>query len=236
MSKFVSKRTDDSDQKVSQASGRADLPGSHGRNHTLSPAELAQRIECSNSTDRELLALASEVIASGESVRNLVLFGQRHEGLQVANIATAKRAERKRMLRMLLGWFGLREESLATPYRDARMLLTGWVLFYGGALAQHRNGRGVSMPSHGSTEVLRYAGAEHVTRMVGALYPDLATEMRRSERTGLIRAAITSVGASEKRVPWIAITEVWRGIGKGEPNPERWRKDWHEHQHRMNRP
>lgn len=216
-----------SGEKSSSRRVAVDLPGAYSAQYswqiTVSPKQWASLTK----SDQELFWLASEINECAESARDLIL-GE--SDCPPADIETAKSIERARMQRMLLAWFGLRAESEA-PYRDARMLLTSRILHQAGALRSLRDGSGVSPPSLDGEQAILNVGAVHASRVVAALYPALAIAMRDPDRLSQIRAAIASSATSEKKTPWVLIAAVWKGIEKGEPDPERWRKDWYEHQH-----
>lgn len=207
--------------------GTVDLPGAYAAQYSWQLTVPREQWASLDKSDQELLWLASEINECAESARGLVL-GE--SDCVPEDIEAAKCIERRRMRHMLLAWFELRAESEA-PYRDARMLLTARILHQASALRGLRDGSGVSRPSPAAEEEVLNMGAVHVSRVVAALYPALEPAMRDPDRLGQIRAAIASSATSDKRTPWVLIAAVWKGIEKGEPDPERWRKDWYEHQH-----
>jgi hypothetical protein len=199
-------------------------------------------------TDRELLSLADEVVMCAESARNLVLRAdtQKHVA-RSGDVEAAKRRQRRRMERMLLAWRGLRDEN-ATPYRDARMLLTEGILFYGGALRaacesarrgmplftpmgrmRTRGGVVVTVSHAAPGEATQRRYAQSVAAIVARHYPKLAEKMGEADRIERIRAAIESAAKSAKRKPLKLIAAAWDGIEKRSRDPVRWGVDWAEH-------
>ncbi len=215
------------DAKKSNRRVAVDLPGAYASREAWQVTLPFEQRASLAPADRELFWLASEVNNCAESARSLVL-GE--ADVLPADIEAGKGIERRRLQRMLLAWFGLRAESEA-PYRDARMLLTAYVLDQAGFLRSLRDGSLGSRPERSAEEDILSMGAVRASGAVAALYPSLATAMRNTERIAQIRAAIESAATSEKRTPWVLIAAVWSGIEKGAHDPERWRKDWYDHQH-----
>jgi hypothetical protein len=197
--------------------------------------EIADVVPPLTDADRELLALAAQVQQYAESARNLVLRAdtQAHVA-RFGTVEAFKSQELQRMRRMLRAWRGLKDEDGA-PYRDARMLLTGWVLFYAGVI---RNGgelerRGVfARTSPEANEAQLRAKAEQVAGIVAQHYPELAAKMAEPDRIERIRRAIASSATSAKKKPLKLLAATWDGIEKRPRNPARWGVDWNEHEAR----
>ncbi|MGA2451412.1 MAG: hypothetical protein ABTD50_22370 [Polyangiaceae bacterium] len=181
--------------------------------------------------DRYLLMLADEVRACAESARNIVLCPDTQEHVtRFGSVDAHKRLERERMERMLRAWRGIRDEDGA-PYRDARMLLTSWVLFYADSIRSihEREGRGVTPPSPPELDGQRLSVyAEQVAGLVAEHYPSLAARMVEPERMRRLRSAIASAATSKRR-PWRLIATIWDGIEAGPRDVETWRQDWVRH-------
>jgi hypothetical protein len=185
-----------------------------------------------NDDDRHLLMLADKVRACAESARNIVLRPETHAHVaQLGSVDAHKRLERERMEQMLRAWRGIRGEDGA-PYRDARMLLTSWVLFYADSIRSihERERRGVTPPSPPELDGQRLSVyAEQVAGLVAEHYPSLAARMVEPERIARIRSAIASAATSNKRKPWKLIAATWDGIDARPRDVETWRQDWARH-------
>jgi hypothetical protein len=176
-------------------------------------------------TDRELFWLAAEINNCADAARSLVTGETDHAP---ADLEAAKAIEARRLRRMYRAWFGFRDESEA-PYRDARMLLVTCVLAQA-TIVRRQRAPGTPARAPADEKVALDASVSLVCRIVGALYPSLASQMSQPEREAKIGAAIESAASTEKRTAWVAIAAVWEGIEKGAPHPECWRKDWYDHQ------
>jgi len=174
---------------------------------------------------RELYWLTFEVHNCAETARSLVVGNSEHAP---ANVEAAMAVETRRMGRMFLASFRIREE-IGAPYRDARMLLTTSILGQA-AIVRLQRAASVGTSTDATANASLDASASLVCRIVGALYPTVASAMQDPDRQARVRVAIESAASSDKRTPWPIIAAVWKGIEKGDPDPERWRKDWHEHQ------
>jgi hypothetical protein len=199
-----------------------DLPGFYAGQRS-EPFQLEdEKVKSLTEAVRELYWLTYEVHNCAETARSLAVGNSEHAP---ADLEAAMAVETRRML---LAWFGLREE-IGAPYRDARMLLTTSILGQAGIVRLQR-AASVRASTDITANAALDASASLVCRIVGALYPTVASAMQDPARHARVRAAIESAASSDKRTPWPVIAAVWNGIEKGDPDPERWRKDWHEHQ------
>ncbi len=176
----------------------------------------AQQVE-QVANDSELLALA-DLVEQAVDVRLRVarrLGRNPTDEPLMGSIEERRRAARRTLQRILRALGGHRAEDGA-PYLDARMRLTGCILWRASAC----RGDGTQPDLH---------MARGVADTISREYPALAARMKEPDRIERILLAIASAAASAKKKPLKLIAATWDGIEAAPRNPVRWGIDWSEY-------
>jgi hypothetical protein len=136
----------------------------------------------------------------------------------------------RRCRRMNFAADGLSDELIGVGYRDARMLFTGLVLYFGGLWRKRKPPR--TAADKAWRQQNEEQNARGIAHRVAERYPLLRPSLSSPECVEAIRLAVDSARASPRRVPWRLLVKAWNGLELRPQSEERWRQDWVRHQAR----